>query len=281
MRSATRRTLPTCAWTSGATGPQRYWRKSRTAAPAFRRANWRMSRADSSEAARQPRAAADSDSRSSIASSRTMAGHSPSTATLARARGFRSRFPSGRTVGRAMTEMSHPIASDGRRSRRILVVEDDRALATVLKIKLTMEGFAVECAADGNRASDAVRAFAPDLIVLDVTLPGTNGFELCRIWRESLRVPIIMLTARSDKADKLRGLTAGADDYMTKPFDTQELVARILAVLRRTRPLLIRLQLASVSIDFENARAQNAGKPIKLTRREFAMLRYLAERPNS
>jgi DNA-binding response OmpR family regulator len=177
--------------------------------------------------------------------------------------------------------MGSPVASDGRRSRRILVVEDDRALATVLKIKLTMEGFDVECAGDGTRAANVVRSFAPDLIVLDVTLPGTNGFELCRIWRESLRIPIIMLTARSDKADKLRGLTVGADDYMTKPFDTQELVARILAVLRRTRPTLVRLQLGSVSIDFENARAHNAGRPIKLTRREFAMLRYLAERPNS
>jgi two-component system, OmpR family, response regulator VicR len=180
-----------------------------------------------------------------------------------------------------MTDMSSRGPAEGRPTRRILVVEDDRALATVLKIKLTMEGFEVECASDGAAASNVVRSFAPDLIVLDVTLPGTNGFELCRIWRESLRIPIIMLTARSDKADKLRGLTMGADDYMTKPFDTQELVARILAVLRRTRPTLMRLQLASVSIDFENARAQNAGKPLKLTRREFAMLRYLAERPNS
>jgi DNA-binding response OmpR family regulator len=180
-----------------------------------------------------------------------------------------------------MTEMSNPIAPDARRNRRILIVEDDRALSTVLKIKLTMEGLEVECASDGNQASNAVRSFAPDLIVLDVTLPGTNGFELCRMWRQSLLIPIIMLTARSDKADKLRGLTAGADDYMTKPFDTQELVARIQAVLRRTRPVLMRLQLASVLIDFENARAQKAGKPIKLTRREFAMLRYLAERPNS
>jgi DNA-binding response OmpR family regulator len=171
---------------------------------------------------------------------------------------------------------------DGRRKRRILVVEDDRALATVLRVKLTMEGFDVEVAADGNQASTAARAFAPDLIVLDVTLPGTNGFELCRIWHESVRIPIIMLTARSDRADKLRGLSMGADDYMTKPFDTQELVARILAVLRRsTRPALTHVQLGRVSIDFENSLASNAGKPIKLTHREFAMLRYLAERPNS
>jgi DNA-binding response OmpR family regulator len=172
-------------------------------------------------------------------------------------------------------------AVEGRLNRRrILLVEDDDALATVLKIKLTMEGFEVEWAADGSRAAVAAKAFAPDLIVLDVTLPGTNGFELCRIWRQSMQIPIIMLTARSDKADKLRGLTMGADDYMTKPFDTQELVARILAVLRRTRPALAQLTLGTVSIDFENALAQNAGKPIKLTRREFAMLRYLAERSN-
>src|SRR5258708_7041117 len=177
--------------------------------------------------------------------------------------------------------MASPAPSDGRHTRRILVVEDDRALATVLKIKLTLEGFEVECAGDGTHAASAVRSFAPDLIVLDVTLPGTNGFELCRMWRDSLRIPIIMLTARSDKADKLRGLTMGADDYVTKPFDTQELVARILAVLRRTRPTLFRLQLAGVSIDFENARALSAGKPIKLTRREFAISRHRAERPNS
>ena len=177
---------------------------------------------------------------------------------------------------------SSGIGPDGRKKRRILVVEDDRALATVLKIKLNLEGFDVECAADGNQASTAARAFAPDLIVLDVTLPGKNGFELCRIWHESLRIPIIMLTARSDKADKLRGLSMGADDYMTKPFDTQELVARILAVLRRTtRPALVHVQLGCVSIDFENSLAHNAGKPIKLTHREFALLHYLAERPNS
>src|SRR5258708_7639187 len=120
--------------------------------------------------------------------------------------------------------MASPAPSDGRHTRRILVVEDDRALATVLKIKLTLEGFEVECAGDGTHAANVVRSFAPDLIVLDVTLPGTNGFELCRMWRDSLRIPIIMLTARSDKADKLRGLTMGADDYVTKPFDTQELV---------------------------------------------------------
>jgi DNA-binding response OmpR family regulator len=171
--------------------------------------------------------------------------------------------------------------SDGGVKRRILVVEDDSALATVLRIKLAMEGFEVECAADGIRASTAAKAFAPDLIVLDVALPGKNGFELCRVWRESMQIPIIMLTARGDKADKLRGLAMGADDYVTKPFDTQELVARIRAVLRRTRPALVRLRLGSVSIDFANSLAHKAGKPIKLTHREFAMLRYLAERSNS
>ncbi len=167
--------------------------------------------------------------------------------------------------------MASPAPSDGRHTRRILVVEDDRALATVLKIKLTLEGFEVECAGDGTHAANVVRSFAPDLIVLDVTLPGTNGFELCRMWRDSLRIPIIMLTARSDKADKLRGLTMGADDYVTKPFDTQELVAHGQAAE------LVRFVAARGQHDG----ALSAGKPIKLTRREFAILRYLAERPNS
>src|SRR4029077_2131338 len=107
------------------------------------------------------------------------------------------------------------------------------------------------------------------------------GLELCRLWREGTRTPIIMLTARSDKADKLLGLTVGAVDYMTKPFDSQELVARIFAVLRRTRPALAHLQLGTVSIDFENSVALNAGERMTLTHREFAMLRYLAERANS
>jgi two-component system response regulator VicR len=172
-------------------------------------------------------------------------------------------------------------AANLRAKRRILVVEDDRALATVLKVKLAMEGFEVEWVGDGNRAPNVARTFAPDLIVLDVSLPGKNGFELCKMWRESMSTPIIMLTARSDKADKLRGLAAGADDYMTKPFDSQELVARILAVLRRVRPTIARLQLGGVAIDFETSVAHKSGKPVKLTHREFAMLRYLAERANN
>lgn len=162
--------------------------------------------------------------------------------------------------------------------RRILVVEDDEALASILHARLAMEGFEVALAADGHAALRLVKAFAPDLAVLDVGLPGIDGFELCRTWRESAKVAVIMLTARGERADKLTGLTAGADDYITKPFDSLELVARIHAVLRRTRPVVEHLQLGGVTIDFRQARAWNDAGELDLSRREFDVLHYLAER---
>lgn len=165
--------------------------------------------------------------------------------------------------------------------RRILVVEDDRALASILHARLVIEGFDVEVASDSQSALQAAKAFAPDLAVLDVGLPGMDGFELCRIWRESTRMPVIMVTARGEKKDKLLGLTVGADDYVTKPFDSQELVARIRAVLRRTRPVVEHLQLGDSTIDFQRSRAWTREGSIDLTRREFEVLRYLAERANS
>ena len=165
--------------------------------------------------------------------------------------------------------------------RRVLVVEDDRSLAKVLTTKLSIEGFDVSCANDGRTALAQARTFVPDIIVLDVTLPDISGFELCRGWHGK-RTPIVMLTARGDKADKLQGLESGADDYITKPFDMQELLARIHAVLRRARPTLTRLRLGTVSIDFETSTALNdADVAIELTPREFGMLRDLAERPGT
>ncbi len=161
--------------------------------------------------------------------------------------------------------------------RRILVVEDDEALAGILHARLTMEGFEVELATDGHTALRLAKLFAPDLAVLDVGLPDVDGFEVCRTWRESA-LAVIMLTARGERADKLQGLTVGADDYITKPFDSQELVARIHAVLRRTRPTVEELRLGDVTIDFRNARAWHYGGDIDLSRREFDVLRYLAER---
>jgi DNA-binding response OmpR family regulator len=165
--------------------------------------------------------------------------------------------------------------------KRILIVEDDAALARVLRDNLVFEGFQVESVADGNLAINVARTFAPDLVVLDITLPGKSGLELCRIWREGLRIPVILLTARAQKEDKLRGLKMGADDYVTKPFDLEELLARIHAVLRRARPSVDRLDLGLVRIDFVGLQAWNGKTAIELTYREFSLLRYLAERPDS
>jgi two-component system, OmpR family, alkaline phosphatase synthesis response regulator PhoP len=161
---------------------------------------------------------------------------------------------------------------------RILVVEDDQALQRVLHDNLSFEGFQVQCASDAHGALEASNSFSPDLVVLDVMLPDGNGFDLCRNLQRGGRTPVIILTARSMKVDKLRGLALGADDYVTKPFDLEELLARIKVVLRRSRPSLKQLTLGSVTIDFESLRATHGGEDIHLSYREFDVLRYLAER---
>jgi two-component system response regulator VicR len=162
--------------------------------------------------------------------------------------------------------------------RRILVIEDDAVLARVIRDHLTYYGFDVDCALSARLALDRATVFCPDLIVLDVMLPDGNGFELCGTLRQGGRRPVIMLTARSQQVDKLRGLALGADDYITKPFDPEELLARIQAVLRRTRPAIERLQLGAVTVDFLAFRAVRGASVIHLSRREFEVLRYLAER---
>ena len=164
-------------------------------------------------------------------------------------------------------------------TKRILIVEDDTALSRVLHDNLVFEGFEVRCVADGGDALDAVRAFRPDLVVLDVMLPGRDGFELCGLMRQDGRTPVIMLTARGQKGDKLLGLKLGADDYVTKPFDLEELLARVKAVLRRARPLVDRIALGDVAVDFVSLVATRRRTPVHLTHREFHVLRYLAERP--
>ena len=162
--------------------------------------------------------------------------------------------------------------------KRLLVVEDDRALARVVSDTLTFAGFEVQCVADGEAALRAARDSAPDLILLDVMLPGCSGFDLCGVLRQSGRTPIIMLTARTQKADKLQGLELGADDYITKPFHFEELVARIDAVLRRVRPTVDSVVVGPVTVDFSRRRALTADGECHLTHREFELLHYLAER---
>lgn len=166
-------------------------------------------------------------------------------------------------------------------TKRILIVEDDAVLSRVLVDNLTFEGFDVQHVADGRAAIDKARSMAPDLVLLDITLPGMSGFELCALWREEFRMPIIMLTSRTQKADKLRGLRIGADDYVTKPFDLEELMARVHAVLRRARPRIERIRMGPVVIDFFIQRAWNGDQALELSHREFSLLRYLVERADS
>ena len=163
-------------------------------------------------------------------------------------------------------------------AERILIVEDDPTLRRLLRDNLVFEGYRVEAVADGKSAIAHVRSSAPDLVVLDLTLPDIDGMELCPLLRQSGKVPIIILSARGQKLDKIKGLKLGADDYITKPFDLQELLARISAVLRRSHPALERLAIGRLVIDFRSQRATSGQTPVHLTHREFELLRYLAER---
>ena len=162
--------------------------------------------------------------------------------------------------------------------KRVLVVEDDTSLAWVLRENLVFEGFEVELVADGHQAVNAARDFLPDLVILDVMLPGRDGFDLCTLLRRGGATPIIMLTARGQKADKLKGLRLGADDYVTKPFDVEELMARVQNVLRRSSPEIPRLVLGRVTIDFQTMSASRGREALHFTHREFKLLQYLAER---
>jgi two-component system response regulator VicR len=162
--------------------------------------------------------------------------------------------------------------------QRILIVEDDRALARVLSDNLSFSGFDVDWVDDGAEVLNKVRATSPDLVLLDLMLPGRDGFNLCGLIRQGGRTPVIMLTARDQKVDKLKGLELGADDYVTKPFDFEELQARIRAVLRRARRSATRINIGEAVIDFVAFTATRGGLDLRLSRREFDLLGYLAER---
>jgi DNA-binding response OmpR family regulator len=161
---------------------------------------------------------------------------------------------------------------------RILVVENDRALGTTLRDTLAIEGFDVTWVINGDSALKTQRVFGPDLIILDLTLPGRSGCDLFEPLQQGGRTPIIILTARGQRADKLLGLSVVADDYLTKPLDLEELLARVQAVLRRSRPAIARLTLGRVSIDFRTRVARSGKSTLHLTDREFALLEYLARR---
>jgi len=164
----------------------------------------------------------------------------------------------------------------------ILIAEDDRAMLRGLEENLAFEGHAVHTVLRGDEALPRLAEARPDLLILDVMLPGLNGFEICRrIRRTDRRLPILLLTARSEDVDKVMGLDLGADDYLTKPFSLTELLARVRALLRRAdaesaSALPDRLDFGDVSIDFTRFEGQRGGQPMHLTAKEFALLRYLA-----
>jgi two-component system, OmpR family, response regulator VicR len=163
--------------------------------------------------------------------------------------------------------------------KRILIVEDDGGIARVLSDNLRIDGFDVRWSRTAHEALVESRAFRPDLVLLDVMLAGQpNGFDICGVLRQSGRCGVIIVSARSQREDKLRGLALGADDYVTKPFDMEELAARINAVLRRTVLVVSRIRLGAVEVDFEAHTAQRGSTALHLTHREFEILRYLAER---
>jgi DNA-binding response OmpR family regulator len=168
-------------------------------------------------------------------------------------------------------------------SKRILIIEDDKAIARLLRDNLTYEGFVVESSETGSDALRKAKQFVPDLVLLDLMLPnGVDGFDICRsLSQGASRVPVIILTARGEKQDRVRGLKLGADDYVTKPFALDELLARVHAVLRRTKPRLERLRLGDVVLDFQRLRATKGNEELVLTDREFEVLRFLAERAGS
>ena len=166
----------------------------------------------------------------------------------------------------------------------VLVVEDEDALATLLDYNLRKEGFRVERAADGEEALLRVAEEPPDLVVLDWMLPKVSGVEVCRQLRagaETRRTPVLMLTARGEETDKVRGLDTGADDYVVKPFAMSELVARIRALLRRSRPELVdeRLEYADLILDRGRHRVTRGGKDIHLGPTEYRLLDFLMQRP--
>lgn len=166
----------------------------------------------------------------------------------------------------------------------IMIVEDESDLVLMLRYNLEAEGFQVVTAASGDEAVSRMRETLPDLILLDWMLPGLSGIELCRRWRareETARIPIIMLTARGEEEERVRGLATGADDYVVKPFSIPELMARINALLRRSNPNLVAgiLRAGDLELDRTSHRVRRNGREIHLGPTEYRLLEYLMRNP--
>ncbi|MBM3528111.1 MAG: phosphate regulon transcriptional regulatory protein PhoB [Alphaproteobacteria bacterium] len=169
-------------------------------------------------------------------------------------------------------------------SARILIVEDEEPLALLLRYNLEAEGYEVQTVDRGDDADTRLREETPDLVVLDWMLPGLSGIELCRRLRtrpETKTLPIIMLTARGEESERIRGLATGADDYVVKPFSVPELIARVRALLRRSSPGRVAdvLSYGDIELDREKKRVSRAGREVPLGPTEFKLLEFLMERP--
>ncbi|MGH2598029.1 MAG: response regulator transcription factor [Dehalococcoidia bacterium] len=164
--------------------------------------------------------------------------------------------------------------------KRVLVVDDEETIVEFLTMGLSYEGWSVSVAMDGPAALAAVQQQRPDLVILDVMLPGLDGIGVCRRLRDAGDVPIIMLTARGELEDRVTGLDSGADDYLVKPFRFQELLARIRAVLRRRAPHAHSIvSAADVRLNRDTREVERAGQPVELTQREFDLLELLIDHP--
>jgi two-component system phosphate regulon response regulator PhoB len=166
----------------------------------------------------------------------------------------------------------------------IMIVEDEADLAEMLRYNLEAEGFKVLSAVNGDEAVERIRETVPDLILLDWMLPGLSGIELCRRWRtreETALVPIIMITARGEEEERVRGLATGADDYVVKPFSIPELQARINALLRRVNPQLVTtvLKAGDLELDRTSHRVRRSGREVHLGPTEYRLLEYLMRHP--
>ncbi|MEU8519284.1 response regulator transcription factor [Streptomyces sp. NBC_01216] len=183
----------------------------------------------------------------------------------------------------------HGAAATPGAQRRVLVVEDDTTIVDAIAARLRAEGFLVHTAADGPAAVDAAEAWQPDLMVLDVMLPGFDGLEVCRRVQARRPVPVLMLTARDDETDMLVGLGVGADDYMTKPFSMRELAARVHVLLRRVERATLAavtprsgiLRLGDLELDHAQRRVRVRGEDVHLTPTEFDLLVCLANTPRA
>lgn len=165
-------------------------------------------------------------------------------------------------------------------NERILIIEDDQAILKLLQRGLTYEGYTVDIATDGRMGLIAARDNTPDLVILDWMLPGMDGLEVCHRLRQGGSIPILMLTAKDTVQDRIQGLDAGADDYMIKPFNLDELLARVRALLRRTQPERIPvLKFADLSLDTGSRQASRGNRVIQLTAKEYELLELFLRHP--